>query len=254
MKGSTKLALVLLTPIFIFLGHYIATFAHEYAHSLVAWMLGYKHNPWNINYGGSKWFNVLLLLNINENVDYNTIFSLGHGGHVALIAVAGPGVGNGVLYLISLLLLLDKSVHRHPVFFYFLYWINFTSLGALFAYIPIRTFSPQGDMAHISMGLNISPWYIYVVGGYLIAFLIWLFFTKTLVSAFNHLEIKSTFGKISLMMLSVIVFFGYYGMAGFLDNGELSHFLSATSFFLIPGLIIACWPTRAWVQIELEKK
>jgi hypothetical protein len=253
MKGSTKAALVLLTPIFILLSHYLAVFAHEYAHSIVAWLLGYKQNPWNINYGGTKWFNILLLLNINENVDYDTIFSLGHGGHVALIAFAGPGIGNGVLYIVSLLLLMDKSIQQRPYLFYFLYWFNFTNLGNFFDYVPIRTFSPQGDIAHMAMGLNVSPWYIYVVIGYLVAYLIWVFFTKTLISAFNNLDIRSTFGKASLMMISVMIFFGYFGMAGFLDNGEISHFLSATSFFMIPGLIISCWPTRIWVEREMER-
>ena len=115
-------------------------------------------------------------------------------------------------------------------------------------YVPIRTFATHGDITNLVMGLGISPWYIYIVLGYVVAFVIWHFFTRTLIHAFMHLQLTTTALQASLMMVSVMLLFGYFGMAGFLDYGQISHFLSATSVILIPGIIVVCWPTRTWVK------
>jgi len=39
-----------------------------------------------LQYGGTSWQNLLYFANIDEKVDYQTIFNAGHGWHVALIA------------------------------------------------------------------------------------------------------------------------------------------------------------------------
>lgn len=252
MLKPTKTTFILLTPIFILLTHYLAVYIHEYAHSFMAWMLGNKSNPWIINFGGTSWQNLLLLLNIDEAVDYDKILSQGVRTHIALIAFAGPGIGNGVFYLISLWLLKDHDIKNSFLLYYFLFWFNFNNLANFYDYVPIRTFSHKGDMAHIALGLNISPWSIYFFLGYIVVFAMWHFFSKTLTSAYQTLGISTIIGRASLMMTCVIIMFGYFGMAGFLDNGPISHFLSATSFLAIPGMIVACWPTRDWVQRRLS--
>lgn len=59
-------------------------------------------------------------------------------------------------------------------------------------------------------------------------------------------------GRATLMTLCVLILFGYCGLAGFVNHGEISHFTSATSFLAIPGLLIALWPTRKWVKEQLK--
>src|SRR5690349_2919297 len=106
--------LILLAPLFILLTHHISLFAHEYAHAFVAWFLGFKVNPLMINYGGMNWLNMLSLIEVNENVYYDMIFSQGHYFAVAFIAFAGIGIGNGILYILSLWLLKTNGIKQSP--------------------------------------------------------------------------------------------------------------------------------------------
>lgn len=254
--------LILITPVFILLSHYLAVFPHEYAHSLTAWVLGFKNNPLALSYGGTSWNNLLLLANIDENVNYQMIYSAGHGYLVALIAFAGPGIANGILFILSLLLLRNDSIKQKPYLFYFLFWFNLMNLGNFYDYVPIRTFSTHGngDITHITMGLNISPWWIYIMGGYLVIFLIWQFFTSTLISTYVNLGINNTLSRANLLILCVFILFGFFGgIIGELTSpipmpyGEISYFLSLTSFLIIPIIIIINWPARSWVNQKLKE-
>ncbi|WP_133128446.1 hypothetical protein [Legionella nagasakiensis] len=249
---AVKIKLILLTPLFLLLTHYLAVFPHEYAHSFMAWVLGYKSNPLAINYGGTSWPNLLLLTHIDEQVDYAMIFSAGHNHEAALIAFAGAGIANGLLFILSFWLLSRERVQQQPYLFYFMFLFNLMNLGNFYDYVPIRTFVTHGDVAHVVMGLGISPWGVYACGGYLVACLIWHFFTRTMILAFISLNFVSTSLKASLMVLCVAVLFGFFAIPGFFGYGDISYFLSATSFLAIPGLIVALWPTRAWVLRQLS--
>ena len=251
MRKPTSWHLLILTPIFIIIAHDFAIFAHEYAHSFMAWALGDKLHPLAITFGGTSWINLLLFIHIDENVDYNAIISHGHLTHMAIIALAGPVFANGSLYIVTLLLLSTKTLQRMTLWFYFIFWINLMKLGNLYDYIPIRTFSPNDDMAHVVMGFQISAWKIYVFAGYVVAILIWYFYTHTLIQTYRVINLKSTTSRATLMIICTAILFGYFGMAGFIGHGDISHFLSATSFCAIPGIIIACWPTREWVKRAL---
>lgn len=251
---TTPIKLILLTPIFILLTHYLVVFIHEYAHALTAWILAYKHSPFDLNYGGISIGNLLLLTNIDQKVDNNLIYSLGHPGHVALIAFAGPGIVM-CLFFLSSWLMLTNTIKKHPYVLYFLFFANLWCLGGTYAYVPVRTFTTHGvmvDVLDIEQALNLSPWWIYIFVGYLVFFLIWRFFSKTLISIYVNVGITSTMARASLMILCVLILFGYCGLAGFINYGELSHFISATSVLAIPGIIIALWPTREWVKQRLR--
>lgn len=252
--NNTHIKLICLTPIFILLSHYLVVFPHEYAHSFTAWFLGYKSNPFDLNYGGTHISNILFLLNIDQNVDNKMIYSLAHPGHVALIAFAGPGM-NILLFIVSILLLKNKTIKQHPYLFYFLFFFNLMNLGNIYDYVPIRTFATQGNMVDvldIEQGLNISPWWIYIIIGYPLVFLIRYFFTNTLVSTYISLNISNKTLQASLMIICVCILFGYFGLPGFFSHGDIPYFISATSILTIPGIIIACWPTRRWVKEQLQ--
>ncbi|OGT31922.1 MAG: hypothetical protein A3E87_06445 [Gammaproteobacteria bacterium RIFCSPHIGHO2_12_FULL_35_23] len=250
---ATSFKLILLTPIFILLSHYLAVFIHEYAHAFTAWILGYKNNPFDLNYGGTSLSNLLLLSNIDQNVNNNLIYASGHPGYVALIAFAGPGIII-FLFFLSSWLIQNSKTKKHPYLLYFLLFFNLWCLGGTYAYVPVRTFTPHGvmvDVLDIEQALNISPWWIYFFIGYLVVFMMWQFFSKTLISIYINVDISNTIGRASLMILCVLILFGYCGLAGFVNHGEISHFISATSVLAIPGIIIALWPTCKWVKQRL---
>jgi hypothetical protein len=255
IKKVTPIKLIFLTPIFILLTHYLVVFIHEYAHAFTAWILGYKNNPFDLNYGGTSLGNLLLLSNIDQKINSNLIYSLGHPGHVALIAFVGPGIVI-FLFFFSSWLMRKHEIKSHFYQLYFLFFFNLWCLGGTYAYVPIRAFTTHGEMVDvldIEQSLNISPWCIYFFVGYLVAFMIWQFFSKTLVSIYAFGGIANTLVRASLMIICVLILFGYCGLAGFANHGVLSHFISVTSIFAIPGIIILLWPTHKWVQEQQSK-
>lgn len=251
MGRAKILGLILLTPVFILLTHALAMLPHEYSHSFTAWLLGYKNNPFALTYGGTSWSNLLFLLHMDENVDYPMIFSMGQNIHAGLIAFAGIGI-NILLFIFSLWALTKEYVKEHPYLYYFLFLFNLMNLGNFYDYVPIRTFATRDDATNFELGLNISPWWIYFIGGYIVCFLIWHFFSRTMIKAFINLKVTSTTLKAGLMMICVGMLFGFYGLPGFFGYGKISYFLSATSLLAIPGIILALWPTRDWVMRRLE--
>lgn len=257
MKQTANISpikLILLTVIFILLSHYLIVFIHEYAHAVTAWLLGYKNSPFDINYGGTSWDNLLLLSNIDQKVNNDLIYSLDHPGHVALIAFAGPGIVI-FLFFISRWLMQNSKMKTHPYLLYFLLFCNLWCLGGTYAYVPVRTFTLQGvmvDVLDIQQALHISPWLIYFFVGYLVIFMMWQFFSKILILIYAYVNISSTTARASLMIICVLILFGYCGLAGFKNHGEISHFISVTSLFAIPGMIFVLWPTRKWIKQKLN--
>lgn len=246
--------LIITTLVFLFMAHYLMVFVHEYAHAVAAWLLGYKDSPLDINYGGTSWGNLLMLMSIDQKVNNDLIYSSGHPGYVALIAFAGPGI-TLLLYFVTYALMQKPNIKQHIYTLYFLFFCNFWALAGTYAYVPIRTFTPSGvmvDILDIEQSLNLSPWLIYFVVGYLVLFMMWQFFTKTMISIYANVGISSTCARAGLMMLCVLVLFGYCGLAGFWHHGDISRFIAVTSFYAMPGLIFVLWPTRSWVQRSLK--
>jgi hypothetical protein len=251
--------LLLITPIFIWLSHYLGVFAHEYAHSFTAWALGEMKNPLALDYGGKDLKNILLLWNIDENVDYHRIFLEGKGYHAALIAFAGSGIGSALLFLLCSFLLKNARVIKRPYLYYFIFWLQLMNLGNFFDYVPIRTFSTHGDVGNMLHGLEISPWWVFVIVGYLVAFLIYRFFTRTMTGMYRTLKIESITVQAVLMILCVLILFGWFGgiLSALisdhpLSHGEVAYFLAIAFFTAIPGIIYILWPTRPWIKQRIR--
>jgi len=162
---------IISTILFFILSHYLAVFPHEFSHSIMAWLLGVKVHPFNIDYGGSSFYNLFWLGNIDENNNYYLLYVLGKKQLMPLIAMAGPGM-NGLLYIISTYFLYHvKNIKQRPMLYYFIFWFNIMNLGNLFDYVPIRVFTTHGDIGHIVFGLNnLYAWWIFIPGTYLIVF------------------------------------------------------------------------------------
>lgn len=233
-----------LTLALIWTTHAIAFFAHEYAHSGAAWLLGYKANPLAIDYGGFNLPNLLFFSQVDENVAYDPIFGQGHGPAAALIAFAGMGIANSLLYLLSRLLLRRESVRDKSLLFHFVFWFCFMNVGNFYDYVPIRTFASHGDMAHIAQGLNISPWAVLIVLGYPTEWAMWHFFARLLPDALPLLAPDSRFRQAVVVIACAAVMFGYFGGSGYFGYGEVSRILSGISILAAPGVAVACWPQQ----------
>jgi len=94
------ISFILATAALLWLTHAIAFFAHEYSHSFLAWALGWKTNPWVIDFGHVDARNLLMMIEMDEKVDYAPIFGGGHGFDAAAIAASGVVIGNGLLFVI----------------------------------------------------------------------------------------------------------------------------------------------------------
>jgi hypothetical protein len=236
----------------ILLAHYAAVLPHEYAHSFMAFALGYKSDPLVIRFGGKSLTNLLLLINIDEQVDYAAMFTRGDGRAAALTGFAGPGLANGTLYLLSLFLLRRPSVRRNVFLFMLVFWFNLMNVGNFYDYVPIRTFVSQGDIGHITQGLGISPWAALVVLGIPTSIALWFLFTRTLPDVLGGIAPDSPFRRGFVVNASVVIIFGFFGLAGLVGYGEPSRTLSLLSACLIPIMLFLCSPSRRWMRSRVE--
>jgi hypothetical protein len=225
----------------IWLAHAIGYMMHEYAHSFSAWLLHYKDNPLALNYGHLSLDNLIYLSDIDENVDYPPIFAAGRGPIAAFIAVAGVLIGNGLSYLISLLLYTRARQRNQPASGMFFFWLCVMSIGNFLSYVPLRTFTTHADMATTAKGLNISPWPIALILGIPFAIAIAHFFARILPDAKTFLFPESLQSQRILILLTTYMVFVFFGGSGFSNYGTTSHWLSAISqFLLFPAVTLLC--------------
>ena len=251
MKTTTFIAS---TIIFFFLAHYLAVFPHEFSHSIVAWLLGVKTHPLNIDYGGTSLSNLLLLRNIDEHNNYYLMYMLGKKHLIPLIAIAGPGM-NGILYVISTYFLYRlNSVRQRPLVYYFIFWFNIMNLGNLFDYVPIRVFTTHGDIGHVLFGLNnISPWWVFIPGTYIVLLLYYFFFTSTLIDAYKIIcGNKDVPKQACILILAVLTSFVFFALAGLSGYSEICRFISQLSYCVVPAILITNWPTRSWIKNKIS--
>jgi hypothetical protein len=233
--------LLVITPLLILLAHDAAVLPHEFGHSFMAWALGIKSAPLAIHWGGTSLANVLLLVHIDENVDYAAALHAGDNWQVALVAFAGPGLANGGLYLASRWMM-AKRIVRSPLATWCLFWFLFMNLANLFDYVPIRTFSPWDDVAHFRWATGVSPWVVYVIGGYAVLAAIIDFYRRVLPSSLNAGGLDQPVQRGSILLIATTLLFGYFAIPGFLVPDDVSHVIAGTSIMSIP---VVLWATFA---------
>ncbi|MBE7182577.1 MAG: hypothetical protein INR71_15460 [Terriglobus roseus] len=233
-------ALLMLLLIQLWSAHALVFFIHEYSHSFVAWMLGWKSNPLALHYPPFSILVVLIQYGINQNVNETPIFASGHGIDAGLIAAAGPILGNGMITLGLSRLAYQAAIVRHRAgWALFAYWCTVASVGNFFDYIPIRTFTLVSDMGSVQRGFNCSPWMVLAVLGppTLIAML-WLFLS-VLPQLLRQLFPASTPRQALVAVITVGAMFGFFGAAGLLEGGPVSYRLSMVSVsFILPLMIV----------------
>jgi len=242
VRTSRRSALMLAsTPLVLLLTHYLAVLPHEFTHSFLAWVLGIKANPWLIDWGGDSLLNILLLVHINENVDYQSALDAGKTLTVAVVALSGPLLANGGMYLIFRRLSATAWVKARPFASWIVLWFIVVNLGNLWCYIPIRAFAADGDFRHFIWATGASPWLLYAVVGYLVLWGLVDFYRRVLPNALDASGLLATWARALVLVVSTGVIFAYFAIPGFLETDAVSLFIAGTSVLAIPPVLLAAW-------------
>jgi len=229
----------------LWLAHALGYLFHEYAHSFTAWAFGYMRNPLALEYGHLSVLNVALLSDVDENVDYASIFKAGRGDVVSLVAVAGVLLGNGLLYAASRALYSIAKRRTRRVLGLFAFLFCLMNVGNLWCYVPVRTFATRADMANLSAGLHVSPWWILTILGVPFFVAIGHFFARLLPDARHLLFRGDTVPEVTLTAVSTFSVFVFFGSAGLHGYGDASHWISVvSSCLLFPLALGLCWPRK----------
>jgi hypothetical protein len=229
------------TPLLLLLTHYVAVLPHEFTHSILAWALGIKENPWLIDWGGDSVVNILLLWHINENVDYQSALDAGKTLTVAVVALSGPLLANGGMYLIFRRISTTAWVRARPFASWIVFWLIVVNLGNLWCYIPVRAFAADGDFRHFIWATGASPWLLYVIVGYLVLWGLVDFYRHVLPTSLDACGLLATWARASVLVVSTCVIFAYFAIPGFLEADAVSLFIAGTSVMVIPPVLLATW-------------
>lgn len=111
---------------------------HEFSHSLCAYFLGWKPDPWDIIYGS------IIGPHRDENVDYSALFAAGEGPAASAIAFAGP-ISNIVLFFATVGLMSAESVKNHRRAYHCAFWACVITFAMAFEYVFTRSFLQHDD-------------------------------------------------------------------------------------------------------------
>jgi len=229
------------TPLLLLITHYLAVLPHEFLHSILAWALGIKENPWLIDWGGSSLINILLLWHIDENVDYHGALDDGNAFTVAIVALSGPLLANGGMYLIFRKLSTTVWVKARPFAAWVVFWLIVVNLGNLWCYIPMRAFAADGDFRHFIWATGASPWLMYVVVGYLVLWGLVDFYRRVLPSSLDASRMQTAWARAIVLVVATGVIFAFFAIPGFLETDAVSTFIAGTSVLAIPPVLLATW-------------
>lgn len=210
--GNLKFALI--TFLLVLLTHAIAFLAHEYSHSFLAWILGFKENPLALDYGRPTFRNIILLGDVEENVDYNKIVDGGNGIWGGIIALAGAGIGNGLLYFACYWSTNLKRIKASRAVTTFLYWLSLMGAANLLSYAPLRVITTHGDMAIAARCFGISTWLLFpfVTAGTLLV--MYHFFTRMFPKVYQQVAAGSGNNLIFMIVATSYWYFGFFGSDG----------------------------------------
>jgi hypothetical protein len=224
------------TPVLLLLTHDLAVLPHEFTHSFLAWILGIKSDPLDIDWGGTSIGNILLLLHIDENVDYQAALAAGD-----TVALSGPLLANGGLYLLFRWLIGRRAVRSRPVLSYAVFWLVVMNLANIWCYIPMRAFADDGDIRHFIWATDASPWLMYIIVGYLVVWGLIDFYHRVVPLALESATISPPPARAIVLIEATTVIFGYFAIPGFLESDPVSQVIAGTSALMIPPIVLLQW-------------
>ena len=241
-QNISWLTLVLLTLLTLWAAHAVVFFAHEYAHSFTAWVMGWKRNPLALNYAHPTLKVFLMQMGISQNVDELPMFASGHGAQAAIISAAGSVLGNGLIsFPLSRWLYSIARKLEVPALAIFAYWCTVASIGNFIDYVPIRTFITghdlDQDMFAVEQGLHWSPWTLLVVLGIPTAIVVGYFCVRIEPETLHWLFPRSRARRVFVAVLTAAFLFAFYGAAGWSDGGVIAHRMSVISVCVVAPVV-----------------
>lgn len=119
------------------------------------------------------------------------------------------------------------------------YWACTASVGNFIDYVPIRTFTLDGDMGSVQRGFGWSSWTVLFVLGTPTLLALAYFLLRIVPSTLRWLFPDSAAQRLSVAVLTVCILFGFFGAAGLSGSGPISHRLSMISVFgCLPSAVI----------------
>ena len=224
-----------MTVVMILLSHHIMTFFHEWTHSFIAYLAGYKNGPFDIHYSA----NWITLYGIDEDVPYHMILAEGKNALVAIIAIA-PMISGAIFFFIGLKLLSLPSIKKRFVVFSFFYWFSLMEIAEIYSYIPVRTFEGKDDIFNFLHATGCSPWAVLIPG---ILFATWGLQRMIRIEEAKICKIFQLKGKVNrfaFLFITLLICFLYYGGFAFIFvyPGVVKNIFSWISLALIPFCLI----------------
>jgi len=232
------------------IAYYACILLDEWGHSTAAWLLGQKHNPFEVYYGG--W----ALLHADENVDYTKLFAAHRDLSAAIIGIGGITT-SALLFILSLIFLARSNVQKNLTVFTLLYWSLTMNMMPLLQYLSLTTFSDGGDIGYFTRGLHLSPWWIFIPGTMIVTAL-WHIFSVEIPRAYAVIPINRLWGRRLLLLATLIIIFlliythNYNPLIDPRTNYP-SKILAALSIALPPLLFFLCDPSRNWVKDRIAQ-
>jgi hypothetical protein len=170
---QTLLYLGILIPSFLLL-QTLLILMHEFTHSTVAWLLNDMHSPLDI-----VWGSPVMMTGWDEGVGYKALFAAGKLHQAAIIGVS-PLIMHSVFVSLCLALMLGKRLSRHKWLFHTVFWFCVAHLMELIAYILMRGFSAHGDTGNFNRGMELSPWWLFILGSLALAVALYILYRRAL--------------------------------------------------------------------------
>jgi hypothetical protein len=194
----------------------------------MAWITGIKSNLFNIEWGHGSIGDVLLLLGIDEKVNYKTALANHHNWAIAATVLAGPGM-NALMYLVIRFVAPLWRTSGQVFVAYLTFRFLFINIANLYDYIPIRVAAANGDVWQWIQAMYTSFWWIYAVIG---AFVLWVivdFYRTVLPQSLDASGIDLPAGRAIILATASALLFGYFASPGLAQSDDVSLFIGRTS-------------------------
>jgi len=124
----------------------------------------------------------------------------------------------------------------------FFYWTTVVSIGNFVDYVPVRTFTTDGDMGSVQRGFGWSPWMVLLVLGLPTLILLVYFTLRIEPATLSWLFPNDRPKQVLMVLVTAGVLFGFYGAGGLLEGGPISARISQVSVYvLLPAFAFASW-------------
>lgn len=257
MFSTKKFYLNIITCIFIaWMSFTLSVFLHEYTHSLVAWLLGFKTTPFDIDYGHFGWSNIVWQ-QVDQAVNNPAIDLIGHRYQAGIIPIIPPilingGFGLGVLFHLEKRLKQEKERRFLNIFlFTFVLW----NVGEFFNYTCLRSFSTHADVGLFLHYFQLSPWVIFIPGFYVSLFAFYRILSPLCRSLFQRYALKK-FSVISIYLTTCFILFVFQPLIGFRFDffrfNPTVTFVNILCLLVAPIMSYAFWP-RSFLACRKEE-